>query len=100
MQTEIRYSQTMLEAVRYFGDLKNCHDFMVALRWPNGMKCPTCGSEVGKLVETFAKNRKGEVRKEPRRIWNCKNPECSKPQFSVKVGTIFEDSALGLDKWL
>ena len=55
------------------------------MRWTKGIVCPRCGSkEIGKLIL-------------PRRIWNCKG--CKK-QFSVKVGTIFEDSPLGLDKWL
>jgi transposase-like protein len=77
--------ETLTGAIRYFGDSEKCHDFMVAMRWPTGVRCPHCASEnVGKLVL-------------PRRIWNCK--ACRK-QFTVKVGTIFEDSPLGLDKWL
>src|SRR5437899_3481908 len=77
--------ETLTGAIRYFGDADNCHEFMAAMRWPTGVHCPHCGSEnVGKLVL-------------PRRIWNCRN--CRK-QFTVKVGTIFEDSPLGLDKWL
>jgi transposase-like protein len=77
--------ETLTGAIRYFGHADNCHEFMVAMRWPIGVHCPHCGSEnVGKLVL-------------PRRVWNCKN--CRK-QFTVKVGTIFEDSPLGLDKWL
>src|SRR5438046_4596752 len=76
---------TLTDAIRYFGDTDKCHEFMVAMRWTTGVHCPHCGSEkVGKLVL-------------PRRVWNCKN--CRK-QFTVKVGTIFEDSPLGLDKWL
>ena len=77
--------ETLTGAIRYFGDAEKCHDFMVAMRWPDKIACPHCGSgNIGKLVL-------------PRRIWNCK--ECRK-QFTVKVGTIFEDSPLGLDKWL
>ena len=77
--------ETLTDAIRYFGDMAKCHNFMVAMRWPHGVRCPHCGSEnIGKLVVS-------------RRIWNCKN--CRK-QFTVKVGTIFEDSPLGLDKWL
>src|SRR6266436_6257512 len=77
--------ETLTGAIRYFGDLDKCHEFMVSMRWPNGVRCPHCSSEdIGNLVL-------------PRRIWNCKN--CRK-QFTVKVGTIFEDSPLGLDKWL
>jgi transposase-like protein len=77
--------ETLTGAIRYFGDTDKCHEFMVAMRWSRGVRCPRCDSDnVGSLVL-------------PRRIWNCKN--CRK-QFTVKVGTIFEDSPLGLDKWL
>ncbi len=77
--------ETLTGAIRYFGDMDKCHEFMVAMRWSKAVGCPHCCSKkVGKLVL-------------PRRIWNCKN--CRK-QFTVKVGTIFEDSPLGLDKWL
>jgi transposase-like protein len=77
--------ETLTGAIRYFGNMNKCHEFIVAMRWPSGVRCPRCDSEnVGKLVL-------------PRRIWNCKN--CRK-QFTVKVGTIFEDSPLGLEKWL
>lgn len=77
--------ETLMGAIRYFGDADKCHEFMVAMRWPSEMRCPHCDSkDVGKLVL-------------PRRIWNCKN--CRK-QFTVKVGTIFEDSPLGLEQWL
>jgi transposase-like protein len=90
--------ETLTGAIRYFGDEEKCHDFLSTMRWPKQIRCPLCDSkEVGKLVVTFTKNRKGEVRDTPRRIWNCKS--CRK-QFTIKVGTIFEDSPLGLDKWL
>jgi transposase-like protein len=100
MEPKIKLPKTQMEAIQYFADPDNCHNFMVALRWPNGVTCPRCGSkEIGKLV-VVEKNRKGEPLKFPRRIWNCKNPECHNKQFSAKVGTIFEDSPLGLDKCL
>ena len=77
--------ETLTGAIRYFGDAGKCHEFLTAMRWPDKISCPHCGSEnIGKLVL-------------PRRVWNCKS--CRK-QFTVKVGTIFEDSPLGLDKWL
>jgi transposase-like protein len=77
--------ETLTGAIRYFGDADKCHEFMVAMRWSGGIRCPRCNSEkIGKLML-------------PRRIWNCKN--CRK-QFTVKVGTIFEDSPLGLERWL
>lgn len=78
--------KTQIAAIQYFADMDNCHAFLVSMRWSDGKPvCPHCGSQnIGKLSL-------------PRRIWNCKG--CKK-QFSVKVGTIFEDSPLGLDKWL
>src|SRR5450759_533149 len=79
--------QTLLEAIRHFSDPDVCLDSMVSLRWPDGaVKCPTCGSD----KVTFMASR---------RIWQCKSQH-PKRQFSVKVGTIFEDSPIGLDKWL
>jgi hypothetical protein len=77
---------TLLEAIRYFSDPDNCLHYVAVRRWPNGVSCPTCGRED---VTFFAE----------RRVWQCKTKH-PRRQFSVKVGTIFEDSALGLDKWL
>ena len=78
--------QTLVEAIRYFSDPDVCLDFMVSLRWPNGVACPTCGRNDVRFIPT-------------RRIWECKSKH-TKRQFSIKVGTIFEDSPMGLDKWL
>jgi transposase-like protein len=79
--------QTLLEAIRYFSDADTCHKYMVSIRWPDGkIVCPACGGEnVGNIAS--------------RRMFQCKAKECRK-QFSVKVGTIMEDSPIGLDKWL
>lgn len=74
--------QSLLEAVRYFSDLDTCHNFLRKIRWPRGPVCPHCEGK-----------RCDEVR---RRRLLCK--DCRK-EFSEKVGTIFEDSPLGLDKW-
>jgi transposase-like protein len=78
--------ETLIEAIQFYADLDNCHEFLSKKRWPDGKPiCPHCGSDkIGKLSL-------------PRRVWNCKG--CKK-QFSVKVGTIFEDSPIGLNKWL
>ena len=78
--------KTLIEAIRYFSDPDTCLDYMVQSRWPNGVTCPTCGSDAVTFLAT-------------RRIWKCKATH-PKQQFSVKVGTIFEDSPMGLDKWL
>ncbi len=94
---------TLLEAVRYYSDEQNCHAFMVELRWPDGkVTCPHCQSQsVGKLVVTKHKSRSRKEGVEPkmltRRLWNC---TACKKQFTTKTGTIFEQSPLGLDKWL
>jgi transposase-like protein len=79
-----RLPGSLLEAIRYFSDLDVCTEFVAKLRWPNGSVCPRCGGREHSYLTT-------------RRLWKCK---ACKRQFSVKVGTIFEDSPLGLDKWL
>ncbi|MBV9481412.1 MAG: IS1595 family transposase, partial [Acidobacteria bacterium] len=76
--------KTLQQAIRYFSDEQVCIDTVAALRWPNGPECPACGHKEHYYLRT-------------QKRWKCK--ECSK-QFSVKLGTIFEDSPLGLDKWL
>lgn len=78
--------KTLLEAVERFSDPDVCLDFMVGIRWPNGVSCPTCGSAEVRFIQT-------------RRLWECKSKH-ERRQFSVKVGTIFEDSPIGLNKWL
>jgi transposase-like protein len=75
---------TFLEAIRYFSDLDVATEYVAGLRWPDGFVCPQCGGLEYSYVST-------------RRLWKCKS--CKK-QSSVKAGTILEDSALGLDKWL
>ncbi len=79
--------KTLLEAIRYFSDADVCQEFMVNMRWPDGVvRCPTCGRDDPRHIAT-------------RRLWECKDKH-PKRQFSVKVGTIFEDSPIALDKWL
>jgi len=79
--------KTLQEAIIHYSDADNCIAFLVEQRWPGGqVKCPICGAEGAKYLPT-------------RRVWQCKVRH-PKSQFSIKVGTIFEDSALGLDKWL
>src|ERR1700692_4936631 len=77
---------TLIEAIQYFADADNCLNYVVARRWLHGVTCPTCGSAD---VHFLANQRR----------WECKEKHPRK-QFSVKIGTIFEDSPLGLDKWL
>jgi transposase-like protein len=92
--------KTQLEAINIFSDSGRCHDFMVDMRWNGKPVCAHCGSKnIGKLVVSnrTVKDKDGNQKVLTRRVWNCK--DCKK-QFTVKVGTIFEDSALGLEKWL
>ena len=77
--------KTLQEAIIYYADRDRCQEMLVAVRWPNGVACPHCGS----LEITYlAKQRR----------WKCRSKH-PRRQFSVKVGTIFEDSPVGLDKW-
>jgi transposase-like protein len=75
---------TLQAAIRYFSDEQVCIDTVASLRWPKGPECPACGHK----EHYYLKSQKR---------WKCK--ECHK-QFSVKLGTIFEDSPIALDKWL
>lgn len=76
---------TLQQAIVYFSDVDRAFRYAVELHWPDArINCPRCGSEKHSFIRT-------------RRIWFCNG---CKQQFSVKVGTIFEDSALGLDKWM
>jgi transposase-like protein len=78
--------KTLQQAIIHFSDADNCLKFMVRMRWPDGVVCPTCG-------------RKDVVFLATQRKWQCKSVHHHR-QFSAKVGTIFEDSPIGLDKWL
>lgn len=86
MVTENATPDTLLGAVTYFADVETSISFVAALRWPDGVQCPRCdaGPESCYRLSTRA-------------VWKCRG--CKK-QFSVKVGSIFEDSPIGLDKWL
>ena len=81
------FPETLHDAIKYFANEDRALDFMKSIRWPDGVvKCPRCGSENVSFLAT-------------RRIWKCKSSH-EKQQFSVKVGTVLEDSPIGLDKWL
>jgi transposase-like protein len=84
MYKTIAAPRSLIDAVRYFADQDVALAFVVGLRWPEGVACPHCGGAEPSFLKT-------------RRIWKCK--ACRK-QFSVKVGTIFEDSPISLSKWL
>jgi transposase-like protein len=78
--------KTLIEAVTFFANQDNCREYLVARRWPNGVTCPTCGS----TAVYFDRSRNG---------WECKTRHPQR-KFTLKTGTIFEDSPLGFDKWL
>src|SRR5258708_498570 len=78
--------KTLQEAIVYFSNRDNCRDYLVARRWPNGVTCPRCGSE--SVTEQPKYNR-----------WQCASHH-ERRQFTLKTGTIFEDSPIGLDKWM
>jgi transposase-like protein len=78
--------KTLQEAILTFASPDNCVAYMVERRWPNGVVCPTCGRTDAAWVAK-------------RRVWQCKSRH-AKRSFSAKVGTVMEDSPIGLDKWL
>jgi transposase-like protein len=85
--TYLQKPKTLQEAVKYFGDSSNCMNWLVAKRWPDGIvRCPTCDRTDATFLPDLGK-------------WQCKSAHASR-QFSAKVGTIFEDSPLPLEKWL
>jgi transposase-like protein len=78
--------KTLQQAIIHFASERNCLQFMVAMRWPHGVECPTCGRTDARFLKNQHK-------------WQCKSVHHHR-QFSVKVGTIFEDSPIPLTKWL
>jgi transposase-like protein len=79
--------KTLQQAIQFFTDYENCRQFMIAMRWDDGVvRCPQCNSDKVSYLEKS-------------RLYFCpsKHP---KQKFSLKVGTVFEDSPIGLDKWL
>src|SRR5260370_27129885 len=81
-----REPTTLQEAIIYFSNPANCRDYLVARRWPKGVVCPRCGSKDVLFLEKY--NR-----------WHCRAKH-EAPQFTLKTGTVMEDSPIGLDKWL
>ena len=80
----VQVPATLMEAIKHFSDPAVCVDSRARIRWQDGPECPRCQSKRSSFLTT-------------RLMWKCL--DCKK-QYSVKVGTIFEDSPLGLDKWL
>jgi transposase-like protein len=84
----MREPESLQQAILFFADMDNCIAYLSARRWPDGrVICPNCGSDG---VSAFNPKRK---------TWKCAKHH-PKREFSVKVGTLFEESPIGLDKWL
>jgi transposase-like protein len=79
--------KTLLEAIQHFSDEQTCIDAVARMRWPDGPHCPDCEGKQGEKPYYLRLQRR----------WKCRY--CRR-QFSVKVGTIFEDSPISLCKWL
>ena len=77
---------TLQEAIVYFANYENCHAYLVSRRWPDGVACPRCGS-------------KNVLYQDKYRRFQC-GAKHDRRQFTLKTGTIFEESPIGLDKWL
>ena len=76
--------KTLQHAIQYFSDEQTCIDAVASMRWPNGPACPHCAAKEPYYLAT-------------QKRWKCR---ACRRQFSVKVGTIFEDSPIPLQKWL
>jgi transposase-like protein len=78
--------KTLQGAILYFSDPTNCREYLMVRRWTKGVVCPRCGSQDVLFLEKY--NR-----------WHCRAKH-EAPQFTLKTGTIMEDSPIGLDKWM
>lgn len=78
--------RTFQEASENFADPDACVSFMAKLRWPDGVSCPVCEGQAVSFLST-------------RRMWKCKDKACQK-HFSLKLGTVMEDSPISLKRWL
>ena len=76
--------KTLQQAIKHYSDEQVCIDAVARMRWPNGPVCPACGHKEHYYLKT-------------QKRWKCK--ECYK-QFTVKLGTVFEESPISLTKWL
>lgn len=87
MTTEIEFPKTLQEAIKYFADEQQAFEYMKLIRWPDGVvRCPRCDGDKVSFIST-------------RKLWTCKACK-TKKQFTLRVGTIFEDSPIKFDKWI
>src|ERR1700734_1191169 len=79
--------KTLQQAIQYFADFDNCRAFMVSIRWSDGkVRCPQCGADKITYLEKA-------------KLYRCYGDH-PKQKFSLKIGTVFEDSPIPLEKWL
>ncbi len=78
--------KSLQQAVLYFADPKNCREYLVARRWPDGVICPRCGAKNVLFLEKYKR-------------WHCREKHKA-PQFTLKTGTVMEESPISVDKWL
>src|ERR1700691_1708549 len=82
----MKVPKTLQQAIQYFSDSENCRNFMISMRWPDGIvRCPRCESVRVSWMEKA-------------KVYYCAEKHL-KQKFSLKVGTVLEDSPIGLDKW-
>jgi transposase-like protein len=87
MKDELEFPETLHEAIKYFADGDRAFEYMKSVRWPNGkVSCPRCGCDEVSFIST-------------RKLWTCSKCK-TKKQFTIRVGTILEDSAISFDKWI
>jgi transposase-like protein len=85
--SENEFPTTLHDAIKFFANEDVAFEFMKRIRWPDGkIACPRCGSEEHSFIST-------------RKLWTCKHCK-TKKQFTIKVGTVLEDSPIGYDKWI
>jgi transposase-like protein len=86
-ETEVKFPETLHEAIKYFAEGDRAFEYMKCVRWPDGKPaCPRCGCDKVSFIST-------------RKLWTCSACK-TKKQFTIKVGTILEDSAIGFEKWI
>jgi len=85
--SEDQLPQTLHEAIKYFSVGDRAFEYMKCVRWPDGKPtCPRCGCDKVSFIST-------------RKLWTCSACK-TKKQFTIKVGTILEDSAISFEKWI
>ena len=87
MKDALKFPETLHEAIKYFADDGRAFEYMKSVRWPNGkVSCPRCGCEEVSFIST-------------RKLWTCSKCKTQK-QFTIRVGTVLQDSAIKFDKWI